>query len=223
MACDIKMCFFSGRNLIAGGHQSQLPPDSSIGAQLRHAAGAVILWGSTKIQKLFLVLRWPLYAYGVFIALLIAIHLSSPDPHFAAFPSMCPSGKRFGCARIADSAPYVARGMNPLRVNLDIDVTQEVVRRWLASESGATVLVDIPGFMHVRVVTLFWGFADDFLVGLRCDEEGHAVVEAQGQLRIGKSDLGVNARRNKRFYTWLEEQEEVKKAVAVEPQCKIGT
>jgi uncharacterized protein (DUF1499 family) len=108
-------------------------------------------------------------------------------------------------------------------VNLDINTTQEVVRRWLDSESSATVLVDVPGFMHARMVTLFFGFADDFLVGLRCDEDGNAVVEAQGQLRIGQSDLGVNARRNKRFYVWLQDLEEMKNAEGEgEPQCKTG-
>lgn len=32
-----------------------------------------------------------------------------------------------------------------------------------------------------------------------CNEEQQVVVEVQGQLRLGKSDLGVNARRNQQF------------------------
>ena len=33
----------------------------------------------------------------------------------------------------------------------------------------------------------------------RCNDKEQTVVEVQGQLRIGKSDFGVNGRRNQRF------------------------
>lgn len=60
--------------------------------------------------------------------------------------------------------------------------------------------------MHARFVTWLWGFADDFFVSVRCNDVGSAVIEVQGQLRLGQSDLGVNARRNKRFWEYLAEQ-----------------
>lgn len=33
----------------------------------------------------------------------------------------------------------------------------------------------------------------------RCNDKQQTVVEVQGQLRIGRSDLGVNGRRNEAF------------------------
>jgi len=37
---------------------------------------------------------------------------------------------------------------------------------------------------------------DDFWVRLSCGKDGRVVVEAQGQLRLGVGDWGVNPRRN---------------------------
>ena len=39
----------------------------------------------------------------------------------------------------------------------------------------------------------------------RCHNSSHAVVEVQGQLRVGKSDLGVNRRRNGRLLAYLQQ------------------
>lgn len=43
----------------------------------------------------------------------------------------------------------------------------------------------------------------------RCHNATHAVVEVQGQLRIGQSDLGVNKRRNRRFLGAMAEEAEL--------------
>lgn len=37
----------------------------------------------------------------------------------------------------------------------------------------------------------------------RCNDEQQTVVEVQSQLRLGRSDFGVNARRNERFLVEL--------------------
>jgi uncharacterized protein (DUF1499 family) len=51
--------------------------------------------------------------------------------------------------------------------------------------------------IHARFVSLLWGFADDVFVRLSCDAEtGEVLVEAQGQLRVGVGDMGVNVKRN---------------------------
>lgn len=164
------------------------------------------MWGSSKIQRLFFVLRWPLYGYGIFIALLIAIHLTSPDPHVASFPTACPNGNKFGCSRIAETAPQSTRGLAPFILEATSrETAQSLVVTWLL-DNGGSVLLNTPGFVHARFVTWLWGFADDFFVSVRCNDVGSAVIEVQGQLRLGQSDLGVNARRNKRFWEYLAEQ-----------------
>lgn len=165
------------------------------------------MWGSFKIQRLFFVLRWPLYGYGVFVALLIAIHLSSPDPHVVSFPASCPAGSKLGCSRVAETAPHTNRGLVPFILDgTSRETAQTMVVTWIM-DSGAAVLLNSPGFVHARFVSWLWGFADDFFLSVRCNEQGNAVIEVQGQLRIGKSDLGVNLRRNKRLWEYLTEQQ----------------
>ena len=45
--------------------------------------------------------------------------------------------------------------------------------------------------------------ADDFWVRVSCADDGRAVVEAMGQLRLGVSDVGVNADRNAALFAGL--------------------
>lgn len=188
---------------VTGGRQPPLPPGASFGGRMRHMAGAVVLWGSTKFQKLFYALRWPVLGYGAFVALLITIRLNSPDPKMNAFPDSC-NGNYLGCSRVAEHHIQAPKGLEPLRLSSSLNATQMAVEAWINGQVGARVLASSPGFVHARVVTPVWGFADDFMVRLRCDSESERVlVEAQGQLRIGKSDLGVNGRRNRQFFTWL--------------------
>lgn len=188
---------------VTGGRQPPLPPGSSFGARMRHMAGAIVLWGSTKFQKLFYALRWPVLGYGVFVVLLITIRLNSPDPIMDAFPESC-GGNHLGCSRVAEHHPQAPKGLEPLYLSSSLNVTQAAVEAWINDQVGARVLASSPGFVHARVVTPVWGFADDFMVSLRCSGDSEkALVEAQGQLRIGKSDLGVNGRRNRQFFTWL--------------------
>jgi uncharacterized protein (DUF1499 family) len=51
-------------------------------------------------------------------------------------------------------------------------------------------------FFHARVVSLLWGFADDFFVHLTCLDNGKVRLEVQGQLRVGVGDMDVNVKRN---------------------------
>jgi uncharacterized protein (DUF1499 family) len=161
------------------------------------------MWGSSKFQQLFWFFRWPVYGLGLFVTLLIAIHAASPDPRIAAFPAACPRHKHLGCSRVAEKASHATRGLQPLPVPAALNETQAAVSAWVEGQVGARVLFAQPGFLHARFVTPVFGFGDDFMVGLRCGAEGVTIVEAQGQLRLGQSDLGVNARRNQRFFDAL--------------------
>jgi uncharacterized protein (DUF1499 family) len=200
---------------VTGGRQAPLPPGATIMDRLRNVGGAIVLWGSTKFQRLFYILRWPVLGFGFYVALLITIRYNSPDPKITSFPASC--GNNFhGCSRVAKKNAQAPYGMEPLLLSASMNDTQAAVEEWISSQAGMRVLSsslspsknDVSagqkGFLHSRVVTPIWGFADDFLVGFTCDEEsGKILVEAQGQLRIGKGDLGVNGRRNKQFYGWL--------------------
>lgn len=54
--------------------------------------------------------------------------------------------------------------------------------------------------MHARFVSKLWGFADDLFVRVACDDRGLALVEAQGQLRLGVGDMDVNLARVARLW-----------------------
>lgn len=192
-----------GLGVTGGRPQARLPPGASLGARARHCCGAIVLWGSTQFLRLFYRLRWPVVGYGAFVALLVAIHLSSPDPVVSSFPSSC-GNNRLGCSRVARSAPQAPRGLEPSTVPSALEDVQAAVEGWVDRQAGARVLTSSPGFIHARCMTPFWGFADDLYVSLKCDEQGWTLVEAQGQLRVGKSDLGVNSRRLRRLFDWLD-------------------
>ena len=182
-------------------------------------------WGSSKIQKLMFSLRWLIYAYGALALVLVLVHVSSPDPVVTAFPTKCTS--RFGCSRVAEMDKHHAAGLKPPRFQAPLNETLRIIEGWISDQNGASILYDNSGFIHARFVSFFFGFADDFYVRVRCvpslehghpgdgaeeiNADGHLddsvpselIVEVQGQLRIGRGDLRVNALRNQRFINWL--------------------
>eukprot|EP00887_Chlorella_sp_A99_P007358 scaffold2.g7358.t1 len=208
---------------MTGGRTPHRPPPVGLKARLKAALWAVVMWGSAKVQRLLYIFRWLIYAYGIVALLMLAIHLTSPDPDIAAFPSACPPGKRFGCSRVAETAPHATRRMQPLHLNVSIEDAGAAAVRWVEAQPQARVLVRSPGFLHARFLSVVWGFADDMFISFRrelcwlaaveggreaaaraalgawCNPARQVLVEVQGQLRIGKSDLGVCGRRNQRF------------------------
>lgn len=65
-------------------------------------------------------------------------------------------------------------------------------------------------YMHFRILSTVFGFADDFMIQVASadDEktkETRVTVIAQGQLRLGVSDLGVNAKRNSQLIEFVQE------------------
>jgi uncharacterized protein (DUF1499 family) len=185
----------------------QPPPGASSFAHLKHAAWLAITSGSSKIQRLFWIFRWPIYGYGVFALLLIIVHMSSPDPKFRSFPDSCPKTHWFGCSRVAELNSHGSRGLELLHIPAKLPDVQQIVEKWIYSQSGSPRILRSTrtGFIHVRFLSMLFGFADDMLINLRCDEDGNTIIELQGQLRIGKGDLGVNRRRNKRLLTGVGE------------------
>ena len=108
------------------------------------------------------------YGYGLVVLLMVLIRLASADYLWAGFPNECPSDKRFGCSRIAESNPHGARHLTPLHLTAAMPDVQAQAEAWVAASAQARLLKDSrPGFLHARYLTWFWGFADDFMVSLR--------------------------------------------------------
>lgn len=61
-------------------------------------------------------------------------------------------------------------------------------------------------YMHFRVLSTIFGFADDFLIRVSAEKDSRTItIIAQGQLRLGVSDLGVNAQRNMKLVEFIQE------------------
>lgn len=121
-------------------------------------------------------------------------------------------------------------GRAPLRLPTPLPNATEAVLRWIRSRPRAEVLLvqhappaapadgaaapAASAFIHARFVSLLWGFADDVFVRLTCvpagadaDSSGEtqaALLEVQGQLRLGVGDLEVNVARNVALLSHME-------------------
>jgi uncharacterized protein (DUF1499 family) len=122
-----------------------------------------------------------------------------------AFPDACPADKLEGCSRVADSSPH--RNFDHIGVRLEASqaIVLDTITRWVAAYPRATVLRSGDGFVHARFVSQLWGFADDVFFSVRCNGD-MAVVELQGQLRVGQGDMDVNVLRNMQFLDHLRAQ-----------------
>eukprot|EP00271_Cylindrocystis_brebissonii_P006494 TRINITY_DN19273_c1_g1_i1.p1 TRINITY_DN19273_c1_g1~~TRINITY_DN19273_c1_g1_i1.p1 ORF type:complete len:307 (-),score=61.88 TRINITY_DN19273_c1_g1_i1:300-1220(-) len=152
---------------------------------------------------------------------------SAASPHF--FPQECAPSKLLGCARVALTNSHPNKTAVPLELPVYIKDAVQAVRDW-SKQGGGRILIEqqepsisimtagrnkCTVYFHLRALTFFMGFADDVFVNVECRKGvpggasgsgGQVVVSIQSQLRIGKSDLGVNGRRIARFYAFLEKQ-----------------
>lgn len=151
-------------------------------------------------------------ALSVYALVLLVVRFASKDPpQVAAFPAACPPGLQgtHGCSRVvADGSshrPPAPPLDAPFRKRALLSDVERELLRWVGQQSRRVTILkhdkpsskDGGGFLHVRAVTPLMGFADDFFVRYRCSKKGgEAVVELQGQLRLGVGDAGVNIRRN---------------------------
>jgi hypothetical protein len=77
------------------------------------------------------------------------------------------------------------------------DAALEIARGW----RGWTVMESDPGRgeFAVEARTVLWRFVDDVHVRISLDDDGMTRVDLTSQSRVGRGDLGVNARRIARF------------------------
>jgi len=127
---------------------------------------------------------------------------------------------------MAEESAHSNGGLQPLRLrSLEAALEQSIVA-WAASvEPRGKVLSSVastPGkLVHARFASFGFGFVDDLLVQVDCSvdvlpgaasstdltagtaTDGLCTVQAQGQLRLGQSDLAVNQARIGRLWGYL--------------------
>jgi len=96
----------------------------------------------------------------------------SPDPRLRGRSYPVPF------SRVWDAALAVARG----------------TRRWTVTESDSRA-----GEIVAEARTALWKFTDDVWIRVSLDEEGQTRVDLTSASRVGRRDLGTNARRIARF------------------------
>ncbi len=141
---------------------------------------------------------------ALWLALLATVAFKSTDPVVLHFPAACPADKLEGCSRVADQQAH--RNFDHIGVHLEASQAAilELVSAWVQAYPRTAVLYEdrAEGFIHARFVSKLWGFADDVFFSARCNGD-MAVVEVQGQLRVGQGDMEVNVLRNMQFLEHL--------------------
>lgn len=74
-------------------------------------------------------------------------------------------------------------------------------RRWELAHQDEEL-----GLITVRCRSLVFRFVDDLTIWMKLDENGMTRVDARSASRVGRGDLGVNARRLSRLFRTLDEQ-----------------
>uniref|UniRef100_A0A061SP86 DUF1499 domain-containing protein n=1 Tax=Tetraselmis sp. GSL018 TaxID=582737 RepID=A0A061SP86_9CHLO len=145
---------------------------------------------------------------GALVLLQIFVRLAAPDEAVKVFPSACPAGLPQGCSRIAVANAHRDGGHKPFRTFTSILTLRQTVVRW-AKKRGGVLLEeeDNTGMitLQFRFLSSLMGFPDDLFVFISCSKEGTGTVEVQSQLRVGYSDLGVNAARAAKITQFLED------------------
>lgn len=137
---------------------------------------------------------------------LLLVHVSSTAPApGAAFPDGCPLGPQDpGCYRVAPISPSEGAPAGVF-LRLARQDAQHLTLQWLDAQPRTQLLEsDASGSaVHAQAVSRMWGFIDDLYVRLSCNGTD-TLVEAQGQLRLGHGDMGVNRERVDRLLSYLQ-------------------
>jgi uncharacterized protein (DUF1499 family) len=175
-----------------------MPSDSWFVRVFKRLLTKLISLGSSGLKTIFYTFRWPLFVMGIYVGICVAIHIASPDHPVSNFPAKgCPKSKRLGCNAMEEV------------FNMPVETARSKATEWIQEQSFSTILIsdDDRGFIHARMLSTFFGFADDLFLQILPENDSASHIKLQGQLRIGKSDLGVNRRRNKRIIRYLHSQE----------------
>ncbi|CAM9484238.1 unnamed protein product [Heterosigma akashiwo] len=136
---------------------------------------------------------------SVWVVALLGVRLATlaPDARYAgAFPKDVAAP--IGCTRVAgDFGRWPGGGnLRPAVVpGLSVDQVQQRIKGWILEQPRATILEEKEGYIHAQVLSNLMGFPDNLGVRVFRNAAGRTEVWAQGELRVGQGDLGVNYAR----------------------------
>lgn len=142
---------------------------------------------------------------GVLMFLCI-IPMISPDPHWVTYPQSCLNGGVANCCRIGVNPQCYEDIEYPQNYTTTMEAVTTVIDEYVSTLDDTDVLYhqqsDELLFTHLRVMSGFWGFADDFAVQAKCVE--HKVqISVMSESRLGSKDFGVNAELIRHFLSKL--------------------
>jgi uncharacterized protein (DUF1499 family) len=97
---------------------------------------------------------------------------------------------------VSSQADDPVHAIEPFRELGDRDTAFACLRTVLASEPGARIAEERPGYLHAEFTTRIWRFVDD--VEFLWDEE-RRIVDVRSASRVGRRDYGANRRRVERL------------------------
>eukprot|EP01012_Entosiphon_sulcatum_P067261 TRINITY_DN96872_c0_g1_i1.p1 TRINITY_DN96872_c0_g1~~TRINITY_DN96872_c0_g1_i1.p1 ORF type:complete len:234 (-),score=36.47 TRINITY_DN96872_c0_g1_i1:94-753(-) len=130
------------------------------------------------------------WSINLWVGILLIIHVISPNPSWPSF------------ADVPACAPESHNCYNRTKAySLPVEVMGDKATQWVHNQTH--VLDKKNGaadyYAHGRIVTFFFGFADDFVVHVT-GNASHSALLAYSRSRIGTADLGANSRRLDGFF-----------------------
>lgn len=108
------------------------------------------------------------------------------------------------CVSSDETGPV--HGVAPFRIKGDPVAAWNALQQTVAQESRTNVVLLKADYLHVEFKSLVFRFVDDVEFHLRPDQR---VIAVRSASRVGKSDLGVNAKRVERIRALLIERDVV--------------
>jgi len=134
-----------------------------------------------------------------FLVILLAFQIISWDSPIDSFPNGCK--RKTNCTRVTTIVSSNVRGVGltcPMIQSSTVSIHDQV-KSWVESQSQSVVMEDSNDFIHARIVSALWGFADDFYAQLKCLNNGTTAIWVQSEARFGYGDMGVNDNRVSNF------------------------
>jgi uncharacterized protein (DUF1499 family) len=170
-------------------------------------AGAALLAGALLVSAavLFVPLRTMRLARGLPWIHDITTDTADPPAFVAILPlrAGAPNSAAYGGAEVAAAQAAAYPEVKPL--HLDAAPAAAFERALAAArDMGWTIVAAdaAAGRIEATATTSWWGFKDDVVVRVR-PEGGGSRVDVRSVSRVGKSDLGVNARRIREYLARL--------------------
>jgi uncharacterized protein (DUF1499 family) len=126
----------------------------------------------------------------------------------AAQRSAAPNGLEYGGPAVASEQkrayPDLATLHSPLAPQALFERAQQAAREcgWQLADANRS-----DGRIEAVDTSLLYGFKDDIVVRIRADPGGGSLVDVRSASRVGRSDLGANAARIRRYLRLLEKEQ----------------